>query len=105
MYNALKAWPRGKLFFRKLLALALMPNTKIITAFNRLVQSADEDIRIYFAGIIDYYRRFWLLRMKPANFSVYGHSHRTNNALEAYHRILGRIMMKEHSDIWNFTGK
>lgn len=92
-YKALSEWPRAKLFMRKLMAIALLPAHCMTEAFEDLVTTADIDITTYFQDLIAYYRRYWLGRVTPRRYSVYNQVHRTNNPLEAYHRILGMYIL------------
>lgn len=87
---------------RKLLALALLPANCIADAFHHLVNTADADIVMYFQNLLAYYKRQWITKVKPQGYSVYNEIHRTNNPLEAYHRILGE-MMGFGKIIWIFT--
>lgn len=99
----LKHWHEGKVFYRKLLGLALLPANDITTAYRIVVDNASQDIKNKFHDLISYYYRWWLMRVKPENFSVYGKHRRTNNPMEAYHRILHQ-RMGEHPSIWQFVG-
>lgn len=65
--------------------------------------SADADISVYFQDLTAYYERHWLNVVGPQRFSVYNQSQRTNNALEAYHRVLGEFLMGYRRNIWIFT--
>uniref|UniRef100_A0A0C9RDB7 MULE transposase domain-containing protein n=1 Tax=Fopius arisanus TaxID=64838 RepID=A0A0C9RDB7_9HYME len=103
-FRKLQNWPRGVLFFRKIMGLALLPATEITRAFEALLINTDEDIRCYFSKLITYYRRWWIQRVGPGKFSVYPYNNRTNNAIEAYHRVLG-VRMSVHPSIWQFTEK
>ncbi|KAF7993722.1 hypothetical protein HCN44_010317 [Aphidius gifuensis] len=98
--DCLKAWPRGRLFFRKLLSLILLPAHLISDAFYHLVDSADEDIIIYFRNILTYYERQWLQRVTPPVYSLYNVRHRTNNPLESYHHLLRAFWIGYQRNIW-----
>ena len=93
-----------KTFFRKLLALALLPVETIPEAFDWLVTNATAEIREYFGNMLQYYLTWWLTRVTPPNFSIFSFTHRTNNVIEAYHRVLDQ-RMGDHPSIWRFTGK
>ncbi|XP_015125104.1 uncharacterized protein LOC107046895 [Diachasma alloeum] len=98
----LKAWEQGKNFYRKLMALPLLPAEDIITAFTIVKNNASPDIRLFFTDLIGYFERWWLGRVRPENFTVYLLSNRVSNSIEAYHRVLLK-RIGSHPSIWQFT--
>ena len=92
---------RRGIVFRKLIALAILPANDIILAFNWILTNAALDIRRDFARLFRYYER--LQRVTPQGFSVFGIVCKTNNAIEAYHRV--QIRMGLHPLVWQFTGR
>ena len=86
------------------MALALLPANDIILAFNWILTNAALDIRRDFAGLFRYYERYWIQSVTPQGFSVFGIVCKTNNAIEAYHRVL-QIRMGLHPLVWQFTGR
>ena len=94
---------RRAIVFRKLMALALLPADDIAQAFHWLSSHTALDIRLDFAELFQYYDRYWLQRITPQVFSVFGMACKTNNAMEAYHRVL-QIRMGIHPLVWQFTG-
>lgn len=87
-----------------LMALPLLPANDIIEAFNWIVTNATPAITRHFAGLFHYIENYWLQRVTPQVFSVYGMTCKTNNVIESYHRVLG-VRMGVHPTIWQFTGK
>ena len=95
---------RRAISFRKLMALALLPAEDIAQAFQWLITHTALDIRLDFAELFRYYDRYWLQRITPEGFSVFGMVCKMNNAVEAYHRVL-QIRMGVHPLVWLFTGR
>lgn len=54
-----------------------------------------------FQPLLDYTRRFWLDKVKPKNFSVFGETHRTNNICESRNSRWARELGKSPS-VWQF---
>lgn len=50
-----------------------------------------------------YFRRFWMNKIKPENFSVFDAEDRTNNCLERYHRDLNALL-GYHPTVKKFIG-
>lgn len=97
-------WNHGKIFFRKLVGLALLPAGDIQRAFSWLRANATAEILDKFGSFLDYYQTYWLDTVKPENFSVFSFKIRTKNAVEAYHRVLQQEIPR-HPSIWLFTSK
>lgn len=83
-------WEDGKKFFRKILALALLPSVDILQAFDWLLQIHAPFCHI-FKNFIDYFIDYWLLKITPTGFSVYRLKIKTNNYTESYHRRLNKF--------------
>ncbi|XP_074097841.1 uncharacterized protein LOC141526670 [Cotesia typhae] len=88
-------WEDGKNFFRKLLALPLLPSPDIIQTLNWLIRIHAPFYPI-FKTFITYFEDYWLNNIKPAGFSVYKLKNQTNNYTEAYHRRLKRFLVNIH---------
>uniref|UniRef100_A0A0C9RF33 MULE transposase domain-containing protein n=1 Tax=Fopius arisanus TaxID=64838 RepID=A0A0C9RF33_9HYME len=101
--NRMQNWPLAQGVFRKLLALALLPAESILPSYEWLIENTPNDIREFYAEFFHYYQTWWLTRVRPERYSVYGHNTRTNNAIEAYHRVL-HCDCGDHPGIWKFTG-
>lgn len=97
----LQGWSSGFTFYQ-LLALPLLPAGDIEAAFRWLLTNTPPDILEFFQSIINYVENQWLRRVRPENFSVFGLQNRTNNPMEAYHRVLS-VRWGEHPRIWKFT--
>jgi hypothetical protein len=52
-----------------------------------------------------YVQSFWYEKVGVDRFSVYGDHHRTNNAVESFHRSLNRKITVQHPGLWKFIGK
>lgn len=79
-------------FIRKELGLAFLPEGYIRPAFEQLLETLNAGTRRRLQRFIQYYRNFWIDRVTPAGFSVFGVAYRTNNAIESYHsRLLHRL--------------
>lgn len=99
----LNDWALAQTFFRKLIGLALLKAQDIQGGYEWLRDNTAPDIRQFFARYLQYYEEWWLNRVRPDGFSVYGKSHRTNNNIEAYHRVLHEHV-GTHPSIWKLTG-
>lgn len=97
----MKDWHEGQVFYRKIAALPLLPAEQIARSYQWIVDNASSDITYAFRDLLQYYPRWWLGRVKPAQFSVYRLMHRTNGNMEAFHRVLHQLM-GEHPSIWAF---
>lgn len=99
----LNTWDLGQTFFRKLIALALLRAQQIRGSYEWLLDNTAPDILQFFARFLQYFNDWWMIRVGPHRFSVYGKSHRTNNNIEAYHRVLHEHI-GTHPGIWKLTG-
>ncbi|XP_074113911.1 uncharacterized protein LOC141536974 [Cotesia typhae] len=90
-----------KLFIRKLLSLALLPENDIKKAFTCLLND-HKTLSELFKGLTNYFSSYWLKVIKPHRFSCYRNTIRTNNYLESYHRTL-KWKLGSHPQIWEFT--
>jgi hypothetical protein len=54
--------------------------------------------------LLSYVDSYWIGKIGPEKFSVYGDRHRTNNAVESFHRSLNRKCIGKHLDFWKFVG-
>jgi hypothetical protein len=52
----------------------------------------------------EYMSNFWFKRIGPKLFSVHAEPHRTNNAVESWHRSLNRKLISKKLGLWNFIG-
>ncbi|XP_011297351.1 uncharacterized protein [Fopius arisanus] len=98
----LKDWDQGQNFYRKLMALPLLPAEDMIPAFTIVKNNASPDITSFFNDLIGYIERWWLGVVRPENFTVYRLRTRVSNAIEAYHRVLLK-RVGSHPSIWQFT--
>ncbi|CAD6231389.1 GSCOCG00012226001-RA-CDS [Cotesia congregata] len=101
LLKKLENWEDGRKFFRKLLALALLPSTDIIPTFNWLLVIRTP-FYLIFKDFINYFVDYWLMTIKPDGFCVYKLKNRTNNFTEAYHRRLNKFFGL-HPSLWQFT--
>ena len=63
-------------------------NEDIVGNFNELVQSLSNSLRADFQSFINYYERFWIERITPHGFSIYGFELFTTNVIDSYHARL-----------------
>ena len=61
--------------------------------------------QIMLQRFIQYIESFWFERIGPARFCVSTDTNRTNNLLEAFHRMLNALMGNAHPSPWFFMGK
>ncbi|XP_057332973.1 uncharacterized protein LOC130672410 [Microplitis mediator] len=101
LLNILKNWDDGKDFFKKIVALALLPANEIENAFNWLIATHNPLIPT-FKKFLEYYESYWINCVKPIHFSVFGFINKTNNFMEAYNRCL-KLQFGIHPRIWQFT--
>lgn len=95
---------RAKAVLQKIMALALLPSTRIEEAFHSIKSTTEADIASQFNSLFDYMERTWLQQITPAVFSVFNLIRRTNNAVESYHRFIIRSL-HIHPNVWHFTSK
>uniref|UniRef100_A0ABD2W9N7 Uncharacterized protein n=1 Tax=Trichogramma kaykai TaxID=54128 RepID=A0ABD2W9N7_9HYME len=76
----------------------------MVTIFDQLLQSTPNGIVHRFQDFITYIRTFWLTRVGPRNFSVFGVHTRTNNAIERYHSVSGNRLGAD-PPFWDWLGK
>jgi hypothetical protein len=94
----------AKTFLKKVMALAYLPEQMIEEEFTSLKNALTPAMRRSFAGFFAYYTRQWLTIVKPAGFSVYGLSRRTNNVIESYNSVLAD-KLGQHPSSWQFIGQ
>uniref|UniRef100_A0A1Y1M514 HECT domain-containing protein n=1 Tax=Photinus pyralis TaxID=7054 RepID=A0A1Y1M514_PHOPY len=87
---------------RKIMALALLPCDMAVEGFNLIKSEAPDDIRNAFSNFFTYVESTWLEGVTPQLFSVFNLVRRTNNAVEAYHRVLNQ-KFGVHPNVWAFT--
>ncbi|XP_015122933.1 uncharacterized protein LOC107045255 [Diachasma alloeum] len=100
--NSIYHWGLAQTFVRKLMALALLRAEDIRASYAWLKHNTARDILHFFAPFLEYYENWWLDRVRSERFSVYGKRHRTNNSIEAYHRVLHNHL-GDHAGIWKLT--
>ncbi|XP_074100585.1 uncharacterized protein LOC141528439 [Cotesia typhae] len=69
LLKKLENWEDGRKFFRKLLALALLPSTDIIPTFNWLLVIHTPSYLI-FKDFLNYFVDYWLMTIKPDGFCI-----------------------------------
>uniref|UniRef100_A0ABD2VV94 MULE transposase domain-containing protein n=1 Tax=Trichogramma kaykai TaxID=54128 RepID=A0ABD2VV94_9HYME len=94
----------ANVFVRKCAALAFMPSDVILASFDLLLAETPARILASLQEFIDYFRSFWIRRVRPSNFSVWGVQARTNNAIESYHSVLLH-RLGEHPVFWRWLCK
>lgn len=101
MGNKMKR-PYEHYFLRQFMALSLLPQDKIASAYRKLRKSAE----LTFPGnpglkkFLRYYERMWMSpnsRYKIHDFCVHGQKRRTNNVVENFHSRLSILFRKKPS--------
>lgn len=82
------------------MSLPLLPQNLIQDGINAVVNEGDASNR-NFLIFIEYLKNTWTTQ----NISVFQQNHRTNNAVESYHRTLFRIVGTPHPNVWIFIKK
>lgn len=100
----IRAEEAAKLFMKKILALAFLPAARIPEQYGVLKDGLPAPLKRSFAAFFTYYERQWLAKVKPAGFSVYRLSRRTNNVTESYNSVL-KENMGQHPSAWTFICK
>lgn len=96
-HNKLKN-PKLHKVLQDFIALALLPDNEIVKEFLKLKEALlkeyekEKDIIKNLNLFIEYYESTWINIYKPETFSVYNKSNRTNNSIEAYHRVLNSYL-------------
>lgn len=91
----LKSDDRFKDAIKKLCALALLPNDFVLKGF----QSIDESITFQSRRWTSF-KNYWMKQWLPANISVYGLVHRSNNFSESNNKSLNLLLKGRHPNIW-----
>jgi hypothetical protein len=86
---------------KMMLALPLIPKEEIFNAFELIVMKFEcEDSKLY----LDYFRKTWLLNLKPETFCVYGLESRTNNESECLNGRMKSDMANRSKIFYSFIG-
>ena len=56
--------------------------------------------RVSLANLFNYFRMFWIARIGPNRFCVGGEVHRTDNLVEAFHRVWN-VVCQSHPNFWS----
>lgn len=100
----IQANSEAKIFLKKIMALACLPADMIQREYEALVHELEAPLRRQLEPFLAYYQRQWLRIVKPAGFSVFGLSKRTNNVIESYNSVLSRELGRRPS-AWTFICK
>ncbi|XP_033250714.1 uncharacterized protein LOC117189746 isoform X2 [Drosophila miranda] len=87
--NTLKCNKKAYMLFMKFLHLPLLPESKIVEAFNLLKGEAINLNKKLFSPFLKYFNRQWLKKEGPKSISVFKRSTRTTSSVEAYNLNLG----------------
>lgn len=77
--------------FLEFVALGLYPAQLIRRKFEELKTKVLTVFKNW-QRFVTYYEDTWINGFTPEMFSVYGKFHRTNNAIEAYHKVLNSLI-------------
>ncbi|CAF3228537.1 unnamed protein product [Rotaria sp. Silwood2] len=83
---------------RKLMALPLMPLNQIERGFEVISNNAPHSIR----PLIDYFNRYWMMKVKWALWNISDVDVRTNNIVEGWNHRFNRLVAKCHRNVWHF---
>lgn len=75
-------------------ALALLPNEYVMTGFE-IISSRFKKSKRWNA-----FKEYWYRQWAPANISVYGLRHRTNNFAESLNKTINSLVQHKHPNIW-----
>lgn len=93
----------AKAIFRKFQCLALLPASDIERAFIWLLREALEVFKFaQYSQFIDYYKKQWINKVKPHNYSVYLRDTRTTGPAEAFNGKLNKTF-KTHGSFFSFV--
>lgn len=84
--------PVGHAYIKKFIALAFLPADQIKVHFQILKKEVMSIDPKKWKRFVDYYEKTWLNGFTPEIYSCYGHVVRTNNSIEAYHRVLNSYL-------------
>lgn len=56
----------------------------------KIHEKRDRDLMLNFHN--NYMKKFWILKIRPERFSVFGSQHKTNNCEEALHKVMRKII-------------
>lgn len=93
-----------QIVLRKLYALPLTPADQMRRAFDLVSTSIPAGSQNIFEPLLGYVDDVWLSSVGPRLLSVFNLRARTNNAVEAYHAVLGNTF-GVHPNIWHFTSE
>lgn len=77
---------------QKIIALALLPEAEIESKFLSIKMECRKKKVKNHEAFLNYYQETWIQGFTPKCFSVYKQIHRTNNYIEAYHRVLNSMI-------------
>lgn len=102
LFELVRTNDAAKTIFRQFQCLALLPAEKIEHAFVWLLREALTVNKFAeFAPFIEYYKKQWLRRVKPINYSVFMQDIRTTAAAEAFNGKCNRTF-KTHGNFFSF---
>lgn len=86
--------PRNHKIIKKIIALALLPESEIENAFQKIKKECEKKKIEDYSSFFNYYEETWINGYKPHCFSVYKQIIRTNNSIESYHRVLNTMITR-----------
>lgn len=85
------------------MAVATLSPEKIPDGFEAVKSRVKKDKQQLLAPLFQYYKKNWLVKRDPAEFSIYKMKEGTNNVCESYHANLAKKLSKR-PNAWSLIG-
>jgi hypothetical protein len=88
----------AKVLLWRYFCLPLLPVNEIVPQMRRIKEmirlkmkeKSDRDLMLNFHT--NYMKKFWIMKIRPERFSVFGSLHKTNNSAESLHKVMRKII-------------
>ena len=103
IYRYVRSDRACNLLWRKYITLPLIPPAEIPSRLRELRKCINTNLPTYarrgFRKYHLYVKRFWVKKVRPERFSVFGRRRRTNNGVESMHAVFSRHLVR-HGNVF-----
>ena len=107
IYRYVRSDRACNLLWRKYITLPLIPPAEIPSRLRELRKCINTNLPTYarrgFRKYHLYVKRFWVKKVRPERFSVFGRRRRTNNGVESMHAVFSRHLVR-HGNVKPTSG-